>query len=226
MTIREPGIDSARHKGGVDVILRILRGRTATADLEVLLEAIRDDIEAWSAIDAGPGSAQPAFRPADDGLDFLLVSTWSSAEAVMARGGELTQPRGRLGASGRLREAQAGHYELVMSATHPGSRPGKLIRLSTIPLVARRSSAFYEHLRQLWEGLVEGAGLVALHVGRRFESDAEQAVVVSVWEDAAALDSTTSGGFVGGDAMGAFYASEPTIEHFTALAIDQRPPVE
>jgi len=208
------------------VILRILRGRTAKGDLERLLDAVRDDIEAWSAIDAGLVSAQPAFRPADDGLDFLLVSTWSDAEAVIARGGEVSQPRGRLGESGRLREGHAAHYELVMSSTHPGTRPGEVIRLSSIPLIPRRSSAFYEHLRQLWEGLVDGAGLVALHVGRRFESDAEQAVVVSVWEDTAVLDATTSGGFVGGPEMGAFYASEPTIEHFTALAIDRRPAVE
>jgi quinol monooxygenase YgiN len=205
------------------VILRILRGRTARGDLEGVLDAVRDDIKAWSAIDAGLVSAQPAFRPADDELDFLLVSTWSDAEAVIARGGEVTKPRGRLGESGRLREAHAGHYELVMSSAHPGTRPGEVIRLSSIPLIPRRSSAFYEHLRKLWEELVDGAGLVDLHVGRRFESDVEQAVVVSVWADTAALDATTSGGFVGGEEMGAFYASEPTIEHFTALVLDEDP---
>ena len=208
------------------MILRILRGRAGRGELEQLLEAVRADIADWAAIDAGLASAQPAFRATGAGIDFLLVSTWSDAEAVIARGGEVTQPRGRLGASGKLRDGRAGHYELVMSATHPDQRRGEVIRLSSIPLIPRRSSAFYEHLRRLWDELVDGAGLVALHVGRRFEADAEQAVVVSVWADAAALEATTSGGFVGGAEMATFYASEPTIEHFTAVDVEGAPRAE
>ena len=208
------------------MILRILRARTGKDDLDQVLAAVRADIDDWSGIEAGLVSALPAYRAADGDLDFLLVSTWSDAEAVIARGGEVTQPRGRLGASGKLRDAHAGHFELVISATHPEPRIGEVVRLSSIPLIPRRSSAYYEYVRQLWQELVRDAGLFALHVGRRFESDAEQAVVVSVWESTAVLDAATSGGLVGGAAMSSFYASEPTIEHFTAVALEEPPASE
>jgi len=207
------------------VILRILRGRADRADVGRLLDAVRVDVEEWSAIDAAPTTYQPAVRQLDDEsgeIEFLLVSTWRDAEAVLARGGEITLPRGRLAERGRLRHGHAGHYELIMSAQREGSAPGEIVRLSSIVLLPRRSSAFYEHVRGLWDQLVEDAGLVSLEVGRRAGSDDEQAVVVSVWESEAALNAATSGRFVGGDEIGTFYASDPRIEHFTALIAESK----
>jgi quinol monooxygenase YgiN len=200
------------------VILRILRGRAAHDDIPRLLGTIREDADAWGA--AGPISYLPACRPDGDELEFLLVSTWPDAEAVLSLGGEVTRPRGRLGASGGLRQGRAQHYEMMMGVSREDRRPGEIVRLSSIALAPRRSSAFYNEVRRLWDELVGDAGLVALHVGRRVEPDAEQAVVVSVWEAEAALDAATSGGFVGGEDMASFYAGEPTIEHFTALSLE------
>jgi quinol monooxygenase YgiN len=204
------------------MILRILRGRTAEQDLEPLLDAVQADMDDWAAIGAGLLTAQPAYRLQDDALEFLLVSTWTDAEAVLAQGGDVTQPRGRLGASGLLGDGRAGHYELIMSEAREDARPLEVVRLSSIPLVPRRASAFYEELRQVWDALVEDAGLVALHVGRRVEPAVEQAVVVSVWESSAALAAATAGGFIGGSDMSSFYAGEPAIEHFTALSLEGR----
>jgi quinol monooxygenase YgiN len=203
------------------LILRILRGRAAEGDLEALVDAMQADIEDWSAIAAGPLSAQPAYRPGDDAVDFLLVSTWTDAEAVLARGGEVTLPRGRLGASGLLKDGRASHYELIMSEARADALPGEVVRLSSMALVPRRASAFYEGVRQLWDALVDDAGLVAMYVGRRVEPEVEQAVVMSVWESAAALEAATSGRFVGGADMASFYAGEPAIEHFAAIPLER-----
>lgn len=199
------------------MILRILRGRAQRDDLGRLLEAMHADVEAWAPIAAGPLSFQPAYRELEDGIEFLLVSTWSDAEAVIALGGEITRPRGRLAESGLLDAAGAQHYELMMGMAAEGAGEGQVLRLSSIALEPRRSSAFYAHLRDLWQELVGDAGLVALYAGRRTNEAAEDAVVASVWESEAALEAATDGGYIGGDRMGAFYAAEPTIHHFTAL---------
>jgi hypothetical protein len=116
-----------------------------------------------------------------------------------------------------LRDAFARHYELMMGAARGDASQSEVLRLSSVELVPTRSSGFYEHIRRLWDDLVDDAGLVAVHVGRRNRPAGEQAVVVSVWETAAALEAATAGGLVGGEEMRRFYASEPTIEHFTAL---------
>jgi hypothetical protein len=203
------------------VILRILRGRARRDDLAPLMAAVRTDIAEWAAIDDSLVSAEPAWRPAGNGVEFLLVSTWSDAESVMSRGGDVSLPRGRVGESGLLEGARAQHFELMMGASRRGPRAGELVRLSTISLVPRRSSAFYEEVRRLWDELVADAAVTAVHVGRRAAPDQEEAVVVSVWESEAALEGATPGGFVGGDGMATFYATEPVIEHFTALALDE-----
>jgi len=206
------------------VILRILRGRAARDDLERLIEAVRADIDEWATMDAGPAWAQPSFTLLGEGVEFLLASTWSTPEAVVARGGDVSEPRGRLGASGLLHDARAQHYELVLEVSTGPTATCEVVRVSSMELVPRRASAFYERLRGLWDGLVGDVGLVALRVGRRVAPGGEQAIVVSAWETQAALEAATSGGFVGGDDMRTFYAGEPTIEHFTALSISTKPP--
>jgi len=206
------------------VILRILRGGAARDDLGRLLEAIQVDVEAWARTDSGPKTYQPAWRPRGDEIDFLLVSTWRDAEAVLEKGGEISQPRGKLGSSGVLRGARAQHFELMMDMSYHDARPGEVIRLSSVTLVQRRSSAFYDQIRRLWDQFIGDTGIVALHVGRRTGAEVEHAVVASVWETEAALEATASGGFVGGEEMRQFYASEPIIEHFTALALEPPEP--
>src|SRR5207248_185051 len=115
--------------------------------------------------------AQPAYRTSGDGVEFLLVSTWSDAESVVARGGEVTLPRGRLGASGMLADGRAQHYELVMGISPDNAPSGEVVRLSSTDLVPGRSTAFYERLRHLQDQLVGDAGLVALQAGRRIRPD-------------------------------------------------------
>jgi hypothetical protein len=203
------------------VILRILRGGARTDDLGRLLEAVRADVDEWGATASGPSSFQAAWRPHGEEIEFLLVSIWPDPEAVLAKGGDISLPRGRLGATGALRDARAEHYELMLDMSYQDDRPCEVVRLSSMALVQRRSSAFYDHVRRLWDDHVVDAGSVALHVGRRTGDDVEQAVVVSIWETAAALEATTSGGFVGGEEMRPFYADEPTIEQFTALDLPQ-----
>ena len=200
------------------MILRILRGRAGRDDVPRLLDAVRGDIADWAAIDASLLTALPGFRAAGDGIEFLLVSTWTDPEAVLARGGEITLPRGRVAATGILRDVRAEHYELMMTATGCASPHGEIIRLSSVTLVPRYSAAFYERVRALWDELVGDAGLVALHVGRRF-AEAEDATIVSVWDTASSLEAATAGGFVGGEAMRAHYESEPKIDHFTGLML-------
>jgi hypothetical protein len=208
--------------GSAGVILRILRGRAACDDVPRLLDAVRTDIDDWAAIDAGLLTALPGTRAIGDGVEFLLVSTWRDPESVLARGGEITLPRGRVGSSGLLRDGRAGHYELVMSMTNNTSPTSELIRLSSVVLVPRYSSGFYERVRGIWNELVGDAGLVAIHVGRRFDADHEEATIVSVWDSSQSLDAATSGGFVGGEGMHTYYASEPEIGHFTGLALEPR----
>jgi quinol monooxygenase YgiN len=206
------------------VILRILRGRSGRDDLAGLLEAVRIDIREWAAIDSALVSAQPAYREAGDEVEFILVSTWSEAEAVLARGGEISRPRGRVDESGLLRDGRAEHYELMLGRPGEAPRAGHIVRVSSMGLVPRRSSAFYERVRELWDQTIGDAGLVAVLVGRRAEPEFERAVVVSVWEDEPALRVATATGFVGGEEMRSFYATEPVIEHFKGLALD--PPAD
>jgi hypothetical protein len=207
------------------VILRILRGRATREDLERLMEAVRTDIEAWGRIDAGPAWAQPAFTPQGDDVEFVLASTWTSPEAVLARGGDVSEPRGRLGESGLLHDSRAQHYELVLEVSAEPTARCEVIRLSSIELVPRRASAFYERIRGRWDELVGDVGLVALRVGRRVLPGGEQAVVLGAWETQAALEAATPGGLVGGDEMRTFYAAEPTSELLTALSVaPNRPP--
>ena len=202
------------------MILRILRGGADPDDLSLLLEAVRADVEEWTPTRSGPISFQPAYRSLGDEHEFLLVSTWPDAEAVLAKGGTITLPRGRLGATRGLRDPHAQHFELMMDMSYHDPRPGEVVRLSSMALVQRRSSAFYDRVRALWDDFLRDTGILALHVGRRTGRDVEHAVVVSIWETEAALEATTSGGYIGGDEMRQFYASEPVIEHFTALAVE------
>ena len=202
------------------MILRVLRGQARARELGQLIDLVRADIEDWAAIDAGLVSARAAYREAGEDLEFLLVSTWKDVESVVARGGEVTLPRGRLGASRQLREGHAQHYELMLDVTTDASRPAEVVRLSSVVLVPRRSTAFYERARKLGEELVRDAGLVWLYVGRRLDADTETAVIVTAWDNAAALDAATSEGFVGGEGIATYYASEPAIEHFDALTLE------
>lgn len=204
------------------MILRILRGRLREDELARALEAVRVDAVEWMALEDGLTSVEPAVREADGQLEFLLVSTWTDAESVIARGGDVVRPRGRLRSSGILRDPRAEHYELMIGLSSGPTRPGCVLRLSTVALVPNRSTAFYERVRALWDVLVVDAGLVALHVGRRVAAGGDEAVVISIWDDRGALDGATSGGFVGGEEMAAFYRTEPVIEHFTLAALEPR----
>jgi hypothetical protein len=205
--------------GDAGVILRILRGRAGADDAPRLVDAVRRDITDWAAIDSGLLTTLAGYRASADGIEFLLISTWTDPEAVLARGGEITQPRGRVAASGILRDAHAQHYELMMTVTSDVAATGDVIRVSNVVLVPRYATGFYERVRGIWDELVGDAGLVAMHVGRRFEADHEESAIVSVWDSAGSLEAATSGGFVGGEAMHTYYASEPTIDHFTGLTL-------
>jgi heme-degrading monooxygenase HmoA len=201
------------------VILRVLRGRAERGDVARLLSVMAEDASAWAAVGAGPRTTQPAMREAEEAVEFLIVSTWSDAEAVLAHGQDLRLPRGRLADPDHLGAGRAEHYELMLSVGGGGSPDEQVLRLSSMALVPSQASAFYAEVRHLWEKLVGDAGLVAVHVGRRVTSNAEQAVVVTVWATQEDLDAAMSGGFAGGEEMHRFYATEPTIEHFRTLAL-------
>ena len=201
------------------MILRIVRGRLAVADRDRAVRYIREDVLAPAAGIPGMTSFQPAVREGTDDLEFLVVSTWTDLDAVMATGAV----RETVMAVPRMKEIvlepTAEHWELMMHAASPLPVQQAILRLSTVTLEPRHATAFYERVRMLWDALVGGAGLLAVVVGRRVDEGGESAIVVSVWDGAGSLAAATTEGFVGGSSMAEFYTSEPRIEHFEALPI-------
>lgn len=200
------------------MILRTVRGRVQAEDRDRVVQYIREDVLDGAGL-PGMTSFQPAIREGEDGLEFLVVSTWSDLDAILATGAVRNSVVAVPRMMQILREPRAEHWELVSHAATSLPVEQAILRLSTVTLDPLRAAAFYERVRSLWDALVAGAGLLAVVVGRRVDPRGESAIVVSVWDGPESLAAATSEGFVGGASMAQFYTSVPQIEHFDALPI-------
>jgi len=66
------------------MILRLIRGRGSSADVEALRAALRERLGPESGEVAGPVRFHLATRPADSGTEVLVTAFWATAEAAAA----------------------------------------------------------------------------------------------------------------------------------------------
>lgn len=202
------------------MILRIVRGRFRVHDRDRVVQYIREDVLGGTGL-PGMTSFQPAIREGEGDLEFLVVSTWTDLDAVLATGAVRKSVVAVPRMMEVLLEPRAEHWELMTQAASALPVQHAILRLSTVTLNPVRAAAFYERVRSLWDALVADAGLIAMVVGRRVDPKGDSAIVVSAWDGPESLAAATSEGFVGGASMAEFYASEPRIEHFDALPVAQ-----
>jgi hypothetical protein len=209
------------------MILRVLRAHVLDGESARLLRFIRDEAVANALVVPGLLSLQPAVRQTESGADLVIVSTWTGFEEMTAAAGDLDEPVALPGARAMLGEARAEHYELVLGEARAMPLRHAKLRLIRIPIKPNAESAYYTAVRKWADRLLDETGLIAFTLGRRINGRQDDIIAAMLWQDEAALRDVAGSDLdrpMGGPELSAFWAAEPSIEHFDALtAVDPRP---
>jgi PAS domain-containing protein len=202
------------------MILRVLRARVIAGEEERLAHFVRDEAVAAALQVPGLLSFQPAVRETKAGLELVLVSTWTDFADLAAAGRDLDAPLAMRGAEPMLTDGHAEHYELVIGEARAMPLREAKLRLTRLPIRLNTEAAYYEAVRAWADRLLDQSGLVAFSLGRRVVGRQDDIAAVMIWQDEAAL--RDAAGFdidrpMGESELAAFWAADPSIEHFDAL---------
>lgn len=209
------------------MILRVLRARVIEGEEARFAQFVRDDAVARALAIPGLLSFQPAVRPTPTGSELVIVSTWTGFEDLAAAGRDLDAPLAMPNAADMLADSHAEHYELVIGEARSMPLQQAKLRLTRIPIQPNLESAYYDAVRRWADRLLDTTGLVAFSLGRRVIGRQDEIVAAMVFEDEAALRDVAGadlGKPMGGRELSAFWAADPSIEHFDALtALEPHP---
>jgi PAS domain-containing protein len=167
------------------VILRVLTAHTSAP----AAVAARIGTETMSAAYRARGllSFQAGFRPSPDGATFTLITTWTDYDSLVeAIGTRPDRPRWLGDAS--YDDSRAEHYELVgVPLTGIVPLDGAVVRVLRGRLRADGASTYFEFMREQRLPFFESGETILAHLGRRIVGRHQEAIVVSVWRDAAAI---------------------------------------
>ena len=167
------------------MILRVLTGRTiAPAAL-----AARLGNETMSSAYRASGllSFQAGFRAAQDGTHFTLITTWRDYDSLTAVVGRRPERPRWLG-DAPYEDSRAEHYELVgVPLTGIVPLDGAIVRVLRGRLRPDGAATYFEFMREQRIPLFESGDTILVHLGRRIVGRQQEAIVVSVWRDPAAI---------------------------------------
>ena len=193
------------------------------------MRLIRDEAIAQALTIPGLLSYQPAVRTTTDGMELIIVSTWTGFDELLAAGGggALDALPTFPDAASMLKDSQVEHFELVIGEARAMPLREAKLRLTSIPIRLNAESRYYAAVRQWADRLLDETGLVAFSLCRRVVGRQDQIVAAMVWQDETALQDVAGSDVdkpMGGRELSEFWAADPAIEHFDALtAVAPRP---
>lgn len=202
------------------MILRVYRAHVVAGEEARLARFVRDEALAPALQVPGLISFQPAIRETGDGVELVLVSTWTGFDRILDGGTDLDRPLSLMGAADMLEKSHAEHYELVIGEARAMPLHDAKLRLTRIPIVKNMEARYYDTVRSWAETLLDQTGMVAFSLGRRVIGQQDDIVAVQVWQDEAALVEAAGVDIakpMGTEELSTFWAAEPEIEHFDAL---------
>jgi hypothetical protein len=164
------------------VILRVIRGRASSAQLQALRTALRDKLGAVGREQAGPVTHHlGARRGGGDTLEWAFVGLWESPEAVTsgdAAGRTALSIATEIGLEG----LDTVHFEIDEPIRGPGSGDAMAIRIACGAF--SKAGADIEMLTALRTRVpLLGDEMAEAYVGRRLIGRAVEVTFVSVWRD-------------------------------------------
>jgi PAS domain-containing protein len=175
------------------MIIRLLRGQVPAGRESTIVERLRALDTAGSK---GPGfvGATFGFRRANDGLGFLVLSTWESVDAISAATAgppdvELpSQPAGDA-----LEGVTIDLFEVADGPPFPvDAVAGGALGIVWARVAPHAEAAAHDMIRAVGPE-VGAAGVAGLHVGRRVIRDQTELLVVASWRDRVALHEIAQG---------------------------------
>jgi hypothetical protein len=166
----------------MSMILRIVRGRVADADLEPLRAATTGACDATARATPGLRRYHAATRPiADGGHELVILTCWESIDdALRAYGGDLDAVRTLEDLSPHACLEAVAYFELDEVHDRPVDVPPAFLRLSA-GQVARGADADIQ--RELRSRMFDLGPLVTEgYVARRIIGDAVEVAFISTWE--------------------------------------------
>lgn len=214
-------------EGRDNVILRVLRARVIPGEEARLERFVRDDAVASALKVPGLLSFQPAIRETRVCTELVIVSTWAGFDDIVAAGGDLNAPILVRDPHLTLADSHAEHYELVIGEARAMPLREAKLRLTRIPIRQNLEASYYESVRRWADRLLDETGMVAFSLGRRVVGRQDEIVAAQIFQDEAALREAAGEDLarpMGALELSAYWAAEPTIEHFDALtAVEPRP---
>lgn len=208
------------------MILRLFRGRVTAADRDRYLLFVRENAVARALALPGLLSFQPGMRPAGDGIDVVLVSTWDDFASIASLDRNLDLPLSLPGGAEFIRDGASTHYELVAGSLRSMPLDGARLRVLHGMLSPNREAAFFEWTRDQRDRLFDDGLLLGAHLGRRMLGTGAEAVFVGIWRDEEAIDALTGGEHDRPVALGEetldFFEEPPAIEEYEALTLAPR----
>lgn len=205
------------------MILRVFRGAVDSTDEEALITFVRDTALPSALRIPGLLSFQPAIRRIGSTFEFVLASTWTDFDAMLATRRDLDTPIAMPpGAEHLVGRGHADYYEFVAGNGRGLPLTTARLRLTHVALAPNQEAAYFARSRDLADELLDEAGMVAFLQGRRSIDGRVEAVAISVWEGDDAIDAAVGGAPVGlldGGSTGTYYAAAPTRETFDALTV-------
>lgn len=169
------------------MILRLFRAPVLPGREAALADFIRDRAFAGVRKLEGLRSWQPGIRRDDGGAELALVSTWAGFEAIL-RNETPHAPLAVPDATDMLGPGHSEHFELVWSDARQLLHDRGVLRIARLPIRPNCEAEYFSELRSVADRLLDQSGLSALNVGRQTLRGNVETIVVTIWEDRAALD--------------------------------------
>jgi len=172
------GAGESRSEGEGHVILRVIRGRADRQKVTSLREALVARLGPGPAGTVGPDRFHLGIRPADDGVDVLILSCWRSAEAAAEGDARDLSPL-RLAAA-HLGEVEVGHFEIDMNLLRDADTQPVALRVATGRFLRSGGDIQMQQLLRQRLGSL-GPEMIEAYVGRRLLGRAVDVAFVTTW---------------------------------------------
>ena len=168
------------------MILRLFRAPIHNGREDELATFIRDQAGGRALDLVGLRAWRGGIRRAGPGAELLIVSTWAGFESIRHAWPE--SPLLAPDDAGILGPGRSEHFELVWDDVRDVSVPNGILRIARLPVQPRYEATYFSGLREAAANLLDREGLHGVTVGRQTIRGDVETIVITLWEDRAALD--------------------------------------
>ena len=202
-------------------LIRVVRGR-------VLQDKEADFVERCRAQVADGGRApgllafMAGYRRVEGRDQFVLVSTWSSAEDAARTAEEGGKPRAAAVLSGLAEIDSVDRYDLLQPTVEGIlDAPGAVLRVTTATIVPGRRDDMFRWLAERRRKLGAEQFILLWAIGERSVGGKQQVVAVSAWASPLVIEAITDPGRAGKSLFAAAdeFVSDTLVEQYNAIEL-------